>query len=121
MSTVLPITRGYTGRWDVSVTDSEGAVVDVTGCTFRMAFYATPPARSATTDSGAALTLTSGSGITITNAAGGILSVIITPAQAATLTRAQYSFDLRMTNAAEEIYPAASGFLLLYDQSTHSA
>src|SRR6187402_2043696 len=122
MSTTLSLTRGDTGKWSVVVTDLDSAVLDLSGCSLRMALWATKPAVSVSSDTDADLVLTSpSSGISITSAEDGEIEIAISAAQSAALTRPAYAFDLQVTTAASEVYTAASGLLTLSAQITHSS
>lgn len=122
MKTLLSVPRGDTRKWDVRVRDLRGAVLNLTGCTLRMAFYPTKPSIAVTTDGDAALVLSSPSGgITIVTAATGEVLVTISAAQSLALTSPSYVFDCQVTNGSGEIFTAASGTLTVSSQITHNS
>lgn len=122
MSTSLSLTRGDTGKWSVVVTDLAAAVIDLTGCTLRMALWSTKPAVSVSADTDADLVLSSPTdGIEITSAAEGEIEITISAAQSEALARPAYAFDLQVTNSDDEVFTAASGLLTISNQITHSS
>lgn len=122
MSTSLSITRGSTGRWSAVISDLDGVAIDLTGCSLRMALWATRPAATIADDDDADLVLSSPSdGIQITSEEDGEIEITITDTQSALLTRPAYAFDLRLTNSIDEVFTAASGLLTISDRITHAA
>lgn len=122
-TTDLCITQGETGKWLVACVDTaSGAVIDLTGCSMRMAIHRTQPAPAVADDSAAALVLTSpDGGIQITNTAEGAAQIIISDTQSLEFVRPTYVYSLKLTNAAGEKYVITRGALKVTPQITHDS
>jgi len=121
--TTLNLIRGDTGKWTVILTDDEtGDPLVLTGCSLRMAIWATEPAASVTSDTNAALVLSSpSSGIAITDPDEGEITITISAASSAGLSAEIYSYDLQLTNATSEQYTVARGVVWVGAQMTHAS
>lgn len=119
---VLNLKRGDTGKWtSITVDTATEQALDFTGCSFRMAVWATTPEATVTTDAGAEFVLTSPSGgIVVSNATSGELTITISKSQSAALTQELYGFDLQLTTPSSEEYSIAEGVLQIEPQFTHS-
>lgn len=121
-NTNLYLVRGDTGRWTTILTEPEsGDTFALTGCSFRLTFWASVPGADITTDATAALVLTSPSGgLTVTDADNGEITIVMTKTQSAQLTAELYRFDLQLTNPSGEEYTVARGQLNVDPQFTHT-
>jgi hypothetical protein len=115
--------QGETGKWSVALVDLvTGGVLNLSGCSLRMAIHRTQPAPDVLTDSTAALVLSSpASGIQITDTLNGLVDITITDTQSAALLPPAYVFSLKLTNATSERYVVARGLLKVASQITHNS
>lgn len=101
----IKLTEGDTARFTVTVKDSAGAVVDLTGVTSiawqiaRSAFAGSPD-----------LSKSIGSGVTVTDAAGGVFQVELAPADTADLL-GDFHHEAEVTDGAGDIATVFCGTL----------
>ena len=129
-STVI---RGDTKRWYLSLTDGNGAPLNLTGCT--VWFTAKSAADEDATDAAAVIThyvVVSGAGAvtasngfalggkdhnqappaTVTGAASGVLTQTLTAAQSTALALGSYVYDVQVRDAAGDVSTPINGLTL---------
>ncbi len=122
--TTLHLVRGDVGKWNVTLTNpATGSALVLSGCTLRMAVWASLPSADVSTDGGAEFVLTSTplAGISITDANAGTVEITISKTQSAALSAELYHFDLQFTNGSAEPYTAARGVIWVEPQVTHDS
>ncbi len=109
--TYLEGRRGDTNTYTGTVTDSTGAVVNLTGCTLR--FTAKLNRTDADNATGAIKKYT-GSGITHVNAAAGTYRITLSPSDTSALTAATlYFWDLQLTDGSGAVFTCDKGTLTI--------
>lgn len=121
MSTLPPMKRGDTPKWEIAVLDEDGAPLNLSGWTIRMTAK-----RSVTdTDAEAVFQLSTVDGtITLINAAGGIAQAQPLRSSTNTLTEdLTVSWDVQIARdvPTEETYTVDSGTLLIARDITRTA
>jgi len=107
-ATTLEMFRGDSASWRFTVTDADGAAVNLTNADLR--FTAKSSASDADVD--AIIAKTDGAGITVTDAAGGVLAVTLSPGDTSALTVPQtLVWDLQVTDALGAVQTLAYGAL----------
>ena len=107
------IEQGATFKADLTFTDSENNVVDLTGYSINM------QARSKVSSSETVLDLSVGSGITITNPVGGLFEIEQSAAETAALTGgAVLVYDLELTNPAGQVTRLLQGKIMVSPEVT---
>jgi hypothetical protein len=121
--TSLSVVQGDTGKWSMALRDEvANAAIDLTGCSLRMAVYRVAPLSSVVSDAGAEAVLTSpSSGIVITDAAAGEVEITVADSITSGLEPDFHTFDVQLTNASNERYTVARGYLQVLPQTTHNA
>ena len=104
---ILRLTRGDTGHFRFTVTDADGAVVNLTGAT------ATLTVKKYEDDVTAILTKTEADGLTlVAPQTGGLIDLEVEPADTATLAPGYYRYDLEV-QPGEYVYTVDSGWLVI--------
>ena len=101
----IKLTEGDSARFTVTVKDSAGAVVDLTGVT-AIKWQMARSAFATTADLSKAL----GSGVTITDAPGGVFQVDLTPADTADLL-GDFHHEAEVTDGAGDVATVFCGTL----------
>ncbi len=118
MNTRLTITRGDTKRFDLTVTDElTGAAIDLTGATM---WFTVKRSRSEP-DSVKQFQKTTSDGITIASGSSGTATLIIAPADSASMDPARlYVWDLQIKSSTGAIYTVDSGPLAVLGDVTRA-
>jgi hypothetical protein len=119
----LEAVRGGVNQWDVTLCNSDGTPVKITGCTIRMTVRLNQPLNEVD-DTDASIqvsTTTSASGsILITNPTGGGFRVTLASASTQSLKPAKYFFDLQVKDVSGAVHYVASGILDLGNNITRT-
>lgn len=102
-----PVKKGADWIWNLTATDGDGTVIDITGATikFRIASLA-----GTTVDT----RQTGGSGVSIVSGSAGTYTVTVTPANQTTASIAastNYKYEIQITTSGGTIYDQMEGIL----------
>jgi hypothetical protein len=110
----LEITRGDTRRYQVTVTDEAGLPVNLSGASIY--FTVRKKLASSVDDADAVFQKAVGTGITISDAAGGVIALVIDPADTRNFPKVVLLYDLQVITAAgDTITPAMGEFAINAD------
>lgn len=115
----LSMWRGDTLVFDVTITDEDGAAVNLIGTSLRL----TAKRSAGQPDADALISLTTGAGITVTNASAGQARVEIVPAKTSGLEAATVSlvWDLQLTTGDGQVFTVAGGYLTVSPDVSHAS
>ncbi len=103
----LELIRGDSQIFTITVRDSNGVVVNLTGAYL----WFRAKRKMSDVDEDAVITKTTGAGIVVTNAAGGIATISISTANTDGLMPGSYRYDVQVKDAANEVNTVLRGRL----------